>query len=105
MKPKKYNRLDFTDLTLERIIYCVEAELRFARKNFPSNDKLLAAFNEEAGELTKAMLDSYTGKGPDSDVFNEAVQVIAMAVRLVQEGDPDFKYKPDYQHYTKWGRE
>lgn len=88
-----------TELTRERIMYCVEAEIQKSRNKFPSNKKILYAVIEESGELVKAMLDLDQGKGTANDVFKEGVQVIATVIRLLQEGDPDFSYQPDYEHY------
>lgn len=84
------------DLTLDRIFQCVEIEIQRARSKFPKNDKMLAALNEEAGEVTRAMLQHHYGKGTAADVFKECIQTMAMCCRLIQEGDKDFNYNPDY---------
>lgn len=78
-----------------QIVSDVLAEVGKARKHFPSNKYLLHAFVEEAGEVTKAFMDcKQKGASPD-DVRKELVQTIAMAWRLLQEGDPDFpEFKP-----------
>lgn len=70
----------------------VSAELDRARTKFPKPDLLTTAFAEEAGELVKAILDGYNGKA--SDVYGEAIQTIAMVVRLIEEGDPVHRLKP-----------
>lgn len=72
----------------------VNAELERARKKFPKPDFLLTAFSEESGELVKSVLDNMFGKSTESDVYSEAIQVIAMAVRLIEEGDPIHKLNP-----------
>lgn len=77
-------------MQIHQIMFCVQAELVKARKAFPSNKHLLHAFTEEAGEVTKAFLDSNQGKATDYEILKELIQTIAMAVRLLQEGDPDF---------------
>lgn len=76
-------------------------EIVKAKVTFPDNDKLHIAFTEEAGEVSKALLDAHRrpnhGFGPDDfdlDVYNECVQAAAMACRLAVEGDPDFEYTP-----------
>jgi len=70
----------------------VADELRRARAKFPGTDLLTTAFAEEAGELVKAILDNYNGK--QSDLYTEAIQTIAMVVRLLEEGDPVHRLKP-----------
>lgn len=84
-------------MTFDEIIAAVETELKFARDKFPSNKHLLHAFTEEAGEVTKAFLDNAVGKCESSHIRKELVQAIAMAVRLLQEGDPDFPNLPTMQ--------
>ena len=91
-------------MTLDQIMFCVRNELTVARSKFPDNKHLLHAFTEEAGEVTKAFLDSNQGKCTDEEILKELIQVIAMAVRLFQEGDPDFpalKPMPDLEKEMK----
>jgi len=86
---------------LNEIFGRVEAELKVARKKFPSNKHLLHAFAEEAGEVTKAFLDSNQDKANDVDMRKELIQTITVGIRLLQEGDPDFPIlKP--AHHVKW---
>lgn len=77
-------------MKMEAIVALVEIELHKARTKFPSNRHLLHAFAEEAGEVTKAFLDSAQDKADATDIIGELIQSIAMGVRLLQEGDPDF---------------
>lgn len=77
-------------MELKEIISKVKDELLFARTNFPSNKHLLHAFAEEAGEVTKAFLDSNQNRADEQQIKKELIQAITMAVRLLQEGDPDF---------------
>jgi hypothetical protein len=74
----------------DQILLCVEQELVKARAKFPSNKHLLHAFQEEAGEVTKAFLDSNQGKADDYAILKELIQTITVGMRLIQEGDPDF---------------
>lgn len=61
----------------------VKKEVIRARKKFPSKDNLsLAALSEEYGELVKASLDE-----PFVNVKKEAIQTVAMVVRLLFDGD------------------
>lgn len=68
----------------------VAAELRLARRWFPKPDLLVLALAEEAGEVVKAALDLRVGKPTASHAAlrKELIQTIAMAVRLLEEGDP-----------------
>lgn len=68
----------------------VEEEVRRSRQKFPGNEHMLAALVEEVGEVARALLESK----PRSDVVSEAVQVAATAVRLIEEGDADFRDVP-----------
>lgn len=86
----------------------IRAELVKARAKFPSNRMLLHAFQEEAGEVTRAFLQlhettemahgrerfgevsSATLQTLQSDIRKELVQAAAMAIRLLEEGDPEF---------------
>ena len=68
-------------------------EIRGARAKFPENTYHLAALVEEMGELSQALIDHSRGKQTDSQVFKEAIQVAAMALRLAEEGDADFPYE------------
>ena len=70
-------------MTLDQIKFVVEAELQKARMKFPSNKHLLHAFTEEAGEVTKAFLDSNQGKSGEYDIIKELIQTITIAVRLL----------------------
>ncbi|MCH7650678.1 MAG: hypothetical protein IIA63_05895 [Nitrospinae bacterium] len=58
-------------------------EVEFARGKFPEPDGLMTALTEEVGELAKALLDE-----PRENVYKEAIQVAAMALRVATEGDP-----------------
>ncbi|MGO9171974.1 MAG: hypothetical protein ACLP7P_08430 [Rhodomicrobium sp.] len=60
----------------------VKAELERARAKFPGDRIMTIAFHEEAGELTKALLDE-----PAAQVWREAVQTAVMAARVAIEGD------------------
>ena len=66
----------------------VEAEMERARKKFPCPNLLVTAFSEEAGEVVKAVLEHYEGKGSLADVRKELIQTAAMVGRLLEEGDP-----------------
>ena len=67
----------------ERFRAAVADETVFARRKFPQPNPTLAALVEEVGELAKALLCE-----SDKCVWDEAVQVAAMAQRVATEGDP-----------------
>ena len=60
----------------------VQAEFYRGRAKFPGNELKTVALSEEFGELVKAVLDETA-----ADVRKEAVQVAAMCLRLVMDGD------------------
>ena len=66
----------------------VLTELARARKLFPSSPGLFAALIEEIGELSEELLHPESLRGASRNSRTEAVQVIAMCVRLAFEGDP-----------------
>ena len=70
-------------------------ELARARKKFPGNKHQNTALAEEVGELSKALLELETDEATHQDVYDEAVQVAAMAIRVATEGDSDFIYKSE----------
>lgn len=62
----------------------VEREVARSREKFPGNRKMLAALDEEVGELARALLDN-----DPAQRRLEAVQVAATAIRIAEEGDAD----------------
>ena len=67
----------------EAAVYrAVSDELRRARAKHPSSRVTFTALVEEAGEVAKALMDEDGFR-----VREEAVQLAAMAVRLVLDGD------------------
>ena len=74
----------------------VRKEVLRARTLFPNNQYMLHAMQEEAGEVTKAMLEHEFGDPdvPASAVVKETVQTAAMAARVCIEGDMDMGYIP-----------
>lgn len=90
----------------------VEHELGRARDKFPNPEHMMNALTEEVGELAKALLqinyEPAKGKTHE-DVYEEAIQVAAMAIRVASEGDttlptyhPESGYRgdmwPGYRH-------
>lgn len=82
------------DLDLDRIMYCVMAELIYARAKFPDNKTNFTALVEEVGELAEALLKKDT-----KAVFAEAVQVVVMAIRVLQEPDETHGVTLSYSDY------
>jgi hypothetical protein len=69
----------------------ISDELERARAKFPMPNPTFVALVEEVGELAKALL---TCKAGDTNlsirVYEEAIQVATMAVRVLEEGDRDY---------------
>lgn len=66
----------------------LQVELAKARAKFPGPNPTIAALTEEVGELARAMLHIREGKSADWwSVWDEAIQVAAMAMRAATEGD------------------
>lgn len=61
-------------------------EVKRTRAKFPGNRFMLAALTEEVGEVARALLQR---KG-SAEVRREAIQVAAVALRIVEEGDASF---------------
>jgi hypothetical protein len=78
-----------------KIIRAIRGELQQAREKFPGAQYMLTALNEEVGELNKAMMEHSRGENvTTAEVYNEAIQVATMAIRVAVEGDDDFSYEP-----------
>lgn len=73
------------------IAACLEANR--ARGLYQKPDHLALALAEEAGEVTKAVLDHKQGKCDLAGVRKEIVQTMAMCLRLATEGDPTVDLK------------
>lgn len=72
--------------TGEKILTDIIAELKRAQTKFPSPNPNLAALMEEVGELARAFLE----RKSQDEVYNECIQIAAMAIRCAVEGDPQF---------------
>jgi hypothetical protein len=79
--------------------YSISAELIFARGKFPGNEDQLAVLSEEVGELASALIDQKHGNGSGADVYAEAIQVAAMAIRIAEEGSKEFPYKYKHEYH------
>lgn len=64
----------------------VAEEVIRARSKFPNNRFLLTALTEELGELAQA----YLQKKSKQEIYEEAMQVAAMAIRIMEEDDAIF---------------
>lgn len=69
----------------------VDNEIVAARRKFPAGSNLFPALVEEVGELARAFL-----QGNDRErVIAEAKHVAAMAIRIIEEGCPEFCSPPN----------
>ncbi len=70
----------------------IEAELNRAKKlhpNYPDDDFIrVAIINEEAGEITKAVLHFYYENGTAADIRKELIQTAAMCMRMIETISP-----------------
>lgn len=71
-----------------------EAERTKAQRKFPQPNYVLLKVAEEAGEVVKAAVHYAEGRGKWGDVEAEAVQSIAMTMRLLIEGDEINSVRP-----------
>lgn len=66
----------------------IEAELQRAKNIYPDYPTdlfhALAIMQEEAGEVTKAVLDYHDLKGTVSEIRTELIQTAAMCVRMLE---------------------
>ena len=82
---------------LERTRLEIDAELERARAKFPMPNPTCVALVEEVGELAQALLKCNAHKNDYQarckHVYEEAIQVATMAIRVLEEGDRDY---PNY---------
>lgn len=81
-----------------KIFADIDDELARARARFPGNRFQLDALFEEAGELARALLRfQCEGLGTQAEIYNEAIQAAAMAIRVATEGDAHYSaYSPHF---------
>ena len=83
-------------MSKDKIWESVLTETAYARQLFPKPNHLVLAMVEESGEVVKATLDLYSGKdgATENKIKKEIIQLMAMCIRLLTEGDPTVKLKP-----------
>ncbi len=90
--------MDLPQAANKLTLQAIGAEVIRARLKFPHGSRLLAALMEECGELANALLElSFNPMQQDQwhdRVQKEAIQVAAVAVRILEEGTPEF---PEYR--------
>jgi hypothetical protein len=87
------------------ILTDIEEEIDRARAKYPSNEFMLDALHEEGGELAQAMIDysrSESGSKAKTvkDIYMEAIQTAAVAIRILEEGDAAHAFKGLFETYT-----
>lgn len=93
------NMFDAPNRELQCFLESVRCEVMRAQTLFPGRRIMALAFNEEVGELNKALLDE-----PWLQVYKEAVQSATMAARVALEGDEsldDWRDKKGLDNPTK----
>lgn len=78
----------------DNLLLAAKGEVARARALFPGAKHILHALSEEYGEVVKAALEIYEGKGTYEKLDSEIVQLIAMCIRLHEEGDPMINLEP-----------
>lgn len=86
------------EFDIDNLIRHVLTELKKARTKFPGNKWQFAAFMEEVGELSQALMEHSRTNGEhekytEEFIKKELYQVITMAMRIYLEGSHEFKYK------------
>lgn len=91
--------------TNKAIFVDIDTELEKARRKFPNNEHTMNALTEEVGELAQALLhiNYEPKKGVNhGNVYDEAIQVAAMAIRIAMEGDSTLPaYDPEEGYYQE----
>ena len=91
------------DTTIDRFWYCLESEYQGAMNKFPGNRCNVAALMEEVGELSQALLQLQFEPKKNktrADVYQEAIQVAAMAMKIALNGSSEFPaYEYEYECY------
>lgn len=72
---------------IESILTRAETALQNAEIKYPQPNYVALKVAEEAGEVVRAAVHYAEGRAAWSDVEDEAVQAIAMILRLIHEGD------------------
>jgi NTP pyrophosphatase (non-canonical NTP hydrolase) len=89
----KFERCD--DMFIENM----RGEILKARRKFPAPNPTIAALVEEVGELAQAALHIREGKHADWwKVWDEAMQVAVMAMRMATEGDATIGAVPNEEN-------
>jgi hypothetical protein len=95
----KQERLFTTTTELRNSYRSISDEIHKAEKKFPEWPIDIvhgaAILTEEAGEVIKASLDFYYGRGNREDLIKEVVQTAAMATRLLIFLKRNKKWKSD----------
>jgi hypothetical protein len=92
-----------TTVDKDRFLDSLENEFQGACNKFPGNLCNAAALTEEVGELNQALLQLQfePAKGKTrADVYKEAIQVAAMAMKIALLGSSEFPaYEYEYECY------
>lgn len=67
-----------------------------AAEKFPQPNYVLNKFSEESGEVVKEVIHYTEGRGQWARVEDEIVDLLAMTIRLLKEGDGVIGFVPPY---------
>ena len=86
--------MNLSEQGVDTFLENVKEEVADARKKFPTTHHLMVALMEEVGELANALLehDKTGSPGMAKNVYEEAVQVACVALRVATEGTREMKY-------------
>jgi len=76
-----------------KFLFDVAQENQRAREKFPGGKNLDTALMEEVGELAQALLKIKESNWLPEQVYQEAVQIASMAMRIAVEGCPEHSYQ------------
>jgi phosphoribosyl-ATP pyrophosphohydrolase len=78
----------------EELLEFAEQEAHKAIKRYPQPNYVLLKIAEEAGEVVRAGIHVAENRMDRQELQKEVVQLIAMLMRLVEEGDQTIGLKP-----------
>jgi phosphoribosyl-ATP pyrophosphohydrolase len=72
---------------INEILESAKQLVQYQMDTYPQPNYVAAKLGEEAGEVIRAYIHMAEGRGTYEMLVNEAIQLIALTLRLVTEGD------------------